>query len=487
MEDNKIRKIRFYCPEHEKGFEIEATAEIYCQTGKHYLASEFPPSIDYLEYCCGCQRFIPFSITGQEKSVKCSNCERITSKRYFCHNCQTLTSDVKKKVNEKQYKISGKGKVLPNCPACGIESEDESLYLHKCEVIKTEFYTSRETCEFCHTRFHSTNLPVIVNSEPPVVKDVKLSDESTAVLVSPNFFEVKATPNVQPIADEEEITLVRSKNDFAVENIFPKNVENKPEESQAGLSKDNQKIQKKSASSLIGCFVILIGIVGFVIIFAINEINNGFPNKNVSNNSNSLTQKVNTATPTPSVNINANSVNNSPSKKPKSFRGNSTIVLTGAALRDQPEDFEDVTVYGELDTKVRVIDRKGAKSAWFKIKTESGDEGWIHGDYIDFVDWNSLPCDVGDTGFISGGNLRSSPKHSVKEANILAIWNEGSKVKILDIEKGEASAKLGNPYWLRLEVLDGTCSLDVRTSNFTNESCESYNIGYMNSYLVDCD
>ena len=138
--ENKASKLnKFYCPEHQKGFETEAGGEIYCQVGKHYLASEFPPVKDYLEYCCGCQRFIPFSITGRYKEIECPSCEKAIESRYFCHQCRTLTNDVIKNINDKKFNISAEGKLLPDCPACQAKTKANSLHLHECEILKIDF------------------------------------------------------------------------------------------------------------------------------------------------------------------------------------------------------------------------------------------------------------------------------------------------------------------------------------------------------------
>ena len=107
---------------------------------------------------------------------------------------------------------------------------------------------------------------------------------------------------------------------------------------------------------------------------------------------------------------------------------------------------------------------------------------------MDTIDWSSLPCKIGETGFISGGKSTfSSPIHSVDEANILAIWDEGTKVKILEIREGEPGAKSGNPYWYKVEVLEGNCTLDKRNPNSETEDCRNKTLGYMNSFLISCD
>lgn len=149
MDNAKTESNRFFCPDHKKGLTIEATAEIYCQTGSHPLTSEFPPFKEYLEYCCGCRRFIPFSITGNDKEKKCPSCENEIISRYFCHNCQTLTYDVVKKLDDKQYKILGNGDVAPHCPACKMNSKPDSFHFHDCGTLKTAFHTSRLRCSFC--------------------------------------------------------------------------------------------------------------------------------------------------------------------------------------------------------------------------------------------------------------------------------------------------------------------------------------------------
>jgi hypothetical protein len=485
MEEKKTEKIKVYCPEHQTDFDAEKNSDIYCQTGKHYLAKEFPPKEDYWEYCCSCQRFMPLSIDEQVKN-NCVCCERKFKNRHFCYNCNTLINNTEKSSKNNKYRVDKKGNLFPECPSCGSKDSSENKYLHDCDVLKVKFFTSRNICKFCGNNAQNQTELLPSNSESKELETFEelLPDVESIILENPNFIDFQEVNTVQKLNEndkefeEEEITIVSSPKPltpFEPIDVTPV-IEVKTEENQVVA---NEEVPQKILSTNYGgCFLVL-GIIFALCIVCSIFVFNKQPN---------VVQSINSQS---NINVNkkTNTASNGNSKTPEDsgFRYNSKIILSGANLSEDP-DYNSYTVTSvSLDTKIRVIDRKSPKSPWYKIKTELGDEGWIHGDYIDTINWSSLPCKIGEIGFISGGNLRSSAQHSLNEANVLAIWDNGTKVKIIDSVKGEPGLKTGNPNWYKIEILDGTCSFDTRNISSKSGSCQDKTEGYINSILVNCD
>jgi len=91
-------------------------------------------------------------------------------------------------------------------------------------------------------------------------------------------------------------------------------------------------------------------------------------------------------------------------------------------------------------------------------------------------------CKVGDTGTITGGNLRSSP-YFYDDDNILSTWDPGGKAEILSITKGQASRKKGTEVWYKVKIKYANCPPDSNPES----GCAERNEGYMNADLVYCN
>lgn len=101
---------------------------------------------------------------------------------------------------------------------------------------------------------------------------------------------------------------------------------------------------------------------------------------------------------------------------------------------------------------------------------------------------NSVDCSVGTVGTFSGGNFRSGPRHSVDQANVIAIVDPGSTVKILGTTTGEPRKSTGNINWYRVKFQSGTCKFDPRNrSDVYDCDISDLEAGYINADLItDC-
>jgi hypothetical protein len=486
--------IRVYCPEHNAGFKAEKKPEIFCRQGNHFLSLPIPPEKDFLAYCCICQRYYPFYFheSGSDKVNNCISCTRKIFKRYLCFACRTIVFDSDRNSINKGYFINDENGIIPNCPGCQKSlDEGKTVDLHDCQILATGFFTVRTKCPFCGEQIGDSKLSraeLTANNDKERAYQENESSE-TEILVAPEIAnkEIKGRPVRQKednkTDENQPQTETRKKND---ETASQKNhPEPEPEEKEKEISNDGKNPVKLSSGTT-GCLVVLIflGLCSFC--FFINKVNNG------SDNGNQITGSNNSSNINNSANVSPNSTNR-PSATPAvsltsaTFRGNARVQQEGAPLKIAPEEYSENLTSLSADTLVRVVDRKGLSSRWYKVKTEDGDEGWIDGNFISEPDWNSLSCKDGEIGYISGGNLRSSPKHSVNEENIEAIWNRGAKVEIIGITKGEPGAKTLNPYWYKIKILQGECSFDTRNAYSKDGNCESRVEGYMSSSLIDCD
>ena len=236
------------------------------------------------------------------------------------------------------------------------KAKEKTLYLHKCETLKTEFYTSREVCGFCLISINADNQLVKVNKIPESEKKGDTSDEKKVVLEKPNFIIVKDAAPVENLKIDEEITVVTT-NKSATHRIE----EDTPiVESEIRSTKENQNTQKKSATAFIGCLAVLGIFIILVIICSISK------RSNESNNSQSLTQIENTNNTTANKTNSSNLSRSSTFQVKPFFRDNSSIILDGAELREEPEYNSYIVNSVERGTKIRVINQKSSKSPWFK-------------------------------------------------------------------------------------------------------------------------
>lgn len=98
----------------------------------------------------------------------------------------------------------------------------------------------------------------------------------------------------------------------------------------------------------------------------------------------------------------------------------------------------------------------------------------------------SAPCRAGQVSFFKGGNFRSSPRHSADEANVIAVIDPGSALRILGTANGEARESTGNTVWYRVKFTGGSCRFDQRkTKNVFACDIRNLSDGYVNADLVD--
>lgn len=479
IKNKEIKKIRVFCPQDQYGFTADKEPNIFCRQGNHSLSSEFPPYKDFWAYCCGCQRYYPLHIHNNENEIRynCASCERKILNHFLCVKCNTISVDLEKGSLGKKYHINFDNNVTPNCPSCEVISETDKIKLHNCENLGISFYTARTICPFCSEQTDKYKQTHTTDFSPEIVYE----DTSSAPEVHerPVFPDAEHANQVVKLEDSSEI----SNNETAQKPILyvdeTINLDSPPILEDTSQSAVKNQSDSSNFPNVGGCFVfVLIGIVVLSCIF----IGRNNPPESLSNSSNTNNSKIflaNSNTP----------ISQTPEKSPqlKTFHNNSKVISDESELKSSPEPDGEVITLLSSDTLVRVIDRKTPNSSWYKVKTENGEEGWIHGNYIEAVDWASLPCEEGDIGYISGGNLRSSPVRSADD-NIKAVWDKGSKIKILSMERGEPGLKTGNPYWYKIRVLEGSCSFPVGNNNYsTYNSCEVENEGYMNSSLIDCD
>lgn len=479
MENKKERKLRIFCPADGVGFISEEKPDIYCRAGDHFLSSEFPPKKSFWAYCCGCQRYYPFSFQDSNTSADdCKSCSRKILKSYLCGQCNTISFDLSQATSGKKYFINSDSKIVPACPACLTESNNEKFKTHNCKILRTQIFTSRKCCPFCGMEVNSLKK----NSITPKKKtsgEIIFGKENRLEQI-PDDNDLEATILLK-IEDEKSKDPVKEDNH---EPIKPKEDSGEDEILEENKTDTISLISngKSKSFNYVGGFLI------FLVLIICGAVYLRFTDKAADSNQTKADTNVSV------VSLNSQGMNNvktnaTPRRTPAitSFRANSKIISNTSALVKEPK--EDSIIVDNLfyGTAIRVIDRASLDSSWYKVKTEYDTVGWIKSDDISSIDWSILSCKEGGTGYISGGNLRSSPIHSLDEENVNAIWEKGSKVKIISIKKGEASKRAGNPYWYEVKIIEGRCYLDRRNTSSESESCESRVNGYMNSILIDCD
>jgi hypothetical protein len=458
-------KIRFYCPRDNAGFVTDRKTNILCRAGDHIILPEFPPNKDYWAFCSGCERFFPLSVFDEkeEHCRFCISCSRTINDCYLCSGCNTVFLESGNADQTGKYLSKSDEKPVLICPACEtVNPQTTDFILHDCETMRRSFWLTREDCPFC-------GLPADPLKRSIMFRVSDLNDVPEPAVVSETALN---EPNNQ------STTVVEERTDFILPHRdLPTNIVDNAFEIQPSPARDSNKY---------GCLIFLLVVsMCFGSIYLINFIRN-------SDSSGASDDSVVLISPTPDKPPNISptpiAAKTTPvSPKEKTFRNNSKVTSDNVSLKTEPEDFADDIELLPLGTLIRVKDRKSINSVWYKVKTEDGNEGWINGSFIAPPDWNSVPCKTGDTGFISGGNLRTSPNHSGNAENILAVWDRGSKVKILEKTIGEPGTRTNNKVWYKIKVLSGDCSFDSRNAYTKTYSCDLEDEGFMHSNLIDCD
>lgn len=182
MQNDSHSSIAFYCPLHQIRFHTVAGDVIECDRSPHALGSGFPRESPWT-YCCDCATFSPYEpLTRTDRLRECLVCERQTTRRYLCCNCQVMSVESNAIVRRKAYSIDKS--VQPACPGCG-STAPSCVVEHKCEEIGTSFLTSRSTCLFCDLEIDSPaqmtpgpkpqvqtpDVPVLTIAEPDIEVD----------------------------------------------------------------------------------------------------------------------------------------------------------------------------------------------------------------------------------------------------------------------------------------------------------------------------
>ena len=148
MDENIIKQIKIYCPQHQTVFEVVETPQIICEIREHALANNFPRS-EFWEYCCDCQIFSPSSFgTGGKAAEICRHCDRPTVRRFLCDECKIVAYESDENTKGKNFGISPEG-ANPNCPGCRKAFGETHSNQHQCTDIEGFLMTHRAECPFC--------------------------------------------------------------------------------------------------------------------------------------------------------------------------------------------------------------------------------------------------------------------------------------------------------------------------------------------------
>lgn len=147
--------MRVFCPEHNRGFFAPRQNPVKCENRGHVLGEldfegEGQPAEVRWQYCCNCEHFYPLG-ASQDSMRRCPVCARLSSLRYLCDRCHTISFESKTPAPAKNFTLTSEGSPQPSCAAC-LEGAPANLYEHNCEALNTVFVTGLNSCPVCNER-----------------------------------------------------------------------------------------------------------------------------------------------------------------------------------------------------------------------------------------------------------------------------------------------------------------------------------------------
>jgi len=146
--------MRVFCLEHSHGFFAPRQNPIKCENRGHVLGEldfegEGRAAEVGWQYCCNCEHFCLLGDNKRELIQRCPICARLSSVRYLCARCHTISFESSTPTPKKNFTLTAEGIPQPTCPGC-LESAPSDLYEHTCDGLGASVITGLTVCPLCH-------------------------------------------------------------------------------------------------------------------------------------------------------------------------------------------------------------------------------------------------------------------------------------------------------------------------------------------------